>query len=347
MLTSTHLLLVTLALETRSFQTVPAVISRPVLYFPAKISSSKIQHLCSLGLPNHAYITPASGLTNILKPSEILNYFILSGSIFIVLGQWEKAVEALEDAICYPCKDNGTSKIMVEAYKKWILANLLWKGKLPDSPATISVPTMKTFNTIAKPYEAVAELFTTATAVRLRHEVDAGWSVWQQDLNAGLMVKVLSAYQKYQIRSLANIYSAISISEVTAKTWSAETGKRLPDDAATERLVRAMIAEGSLNASVRSNPGGPAILSFEPVQVFTESQMAQKLGVAVRSIEAVTKDLKLTDHRLTEDKEYLKWANKQRKAGNKGSVGMMFAGNEEMDLTWNGPDAFDEDLMSQ
>lgn len=346
MLTSTHCDLVYLALESRTFDFIPAVISRPTLYFPGKLSASKIPHLCNLGLPNHVYITPASGLTKPLKPSEILEYFIFSGSIFIALRQWEKAVQALEDAICFPCRDNATSKIMVEAYKKWILACLLWKGKVDKLPAIISVHTTKAFHAIAKPYESMADLFKTASATRLRQEAEAGRDIWKADCNTHLILEVLAAYQKHQIRGLANIYTTLSISEVTKKTFSAETGNNLSSDLETEKLVRDMITQGSLDASVRQNPGGPAILTFDPVQALSESEMAKKLEAAVKSIQAVTKNLKQTDHKLTEDKEYLKWANKQRRGGNKG-ISALHSGTEEMDLTWTGPDAVDdEDLMS-
>lgn len=345
MLTSTHLSLVNLALESRNFQGVPAVISRPVLYFPGKLNPSRITLLCNLGLPSHAYITQTAGFTRQLKSIEILEYFYYSGCVLIALRQWDKAVEILEDAICYPCKDNATSKVMVMAYKKWILATLLWKGKLGKPPATITIHTLKAFHAIAKPYETIGELFMTSTAQRLKQEVEFGQKIWRDDYNFGLVWEVLGAYQKHQIRALSNVYAALSMSEVTRKTFSGQTGRNLSDDNSTENLIRQMIAEGSLNASIGKNPGGPAILRFEPIQALNESEMAQKLGAAVKSIQAVTKDIKYTDHRLTEDKEYIKWAVQQRKAGNKGPVNSLHSTvGEEMDLNW--PEAAEEDLMS-
>jgi len=49
--------------------------------------------------------------------------------IFLGLNNWQKALHALEVVITAP-SSNSTSVIMVEAYKKWVLANLLAKGKV-------------------------------------------------------------------------------------------------------------------------------------------------------------------------------------------------------------------------
>lgn len=347
MLTSTHLVLVNLALETHHFVNIPGVISRPVLYFPGKIGTSKISPLCNLSLPNHVYISATTGLTKTLKASEVLEYFIYTASIYISMRQWDRALEALEDAICYPCKENGTSKIMVEAYKKWILVSLLSKGKMSTLSASISPHTIRAFHALAKPYEAIADIFSTGTASRLNAEAHAGKHLWRGDSNSSLVRAVLGAYQKHQIRSLAKFYTKLSMSEVTSKTYSADTGMNLPNDQITEQLVRRMIKEGSLNASLGRSASGHTVLNFEKVQALSESEMAQKLEAAIKSIKAVTKDVKQTDHRLTEDKEYLKWAHKQRRAGNKGPVNTLHELSEEMDLTWTAQDAMDEeDLMS-
>lgn len=344
-LTSTHLLLVNLALETRNFASLPAIISRPVLYFSGKISTSRVPQLCNLALPNHVFISPTTGLTKTMKASEVLEYFIYTASIFVAMRQWNQAIEALEDAISYPCKEHSTSKIMVEAYKKWILVSLLSRGKMSKVPASVSSSTLRVFHSMAKPYGTVAEIFMKGTASRLNAEAVAGANFWRTDNNKSLIKAVLGAYQKHQIRGLASVYTTLSMSEVTRKTYSAITGKNLPNDQATEQLVRRMIKEGSLNASLGSNSNGSTILHFEAAQALSESEMAKKLDAALQNIQAVTRDVKQTDHRLSEDREYLRWAHRQRKLGSKGPVNVLHELQEEMDLTWTGPDE-DEDLMS-
>lgn len=49
--------------------------------------------------------------------------------IYTVLKDWDKAIHWLSIVISSPVT-GPVSKIMVEAYKKWLLVNLLGKGKV-------------------------------------------------------------------------------------------------------------------------------------------------------------------------------------------------------------------------
>lgn len=73
------------------------------------------------------YITISSGLTTKLTHKDHLQYFLYGGMIYLGLKKWEKALHLLELAIAAPTT-SSVSQIMVEAYKKWVLASLLGKG---------------------------------------------------------------------------------------------------------------------------------------------------------------------------------------------------------------------------
>lgn len=49
--------------------------------------------------------------------------------IYMTLKKWDRASHFLEIVICAPAP-NSLSKIMVEAYKKWILVSLISKGEV-------------------------------------------------------------------------------------------------------------------------------------------------------------------------------------------------------------------------
>lgn len=261
------------------------------------------------------------------------------GTVYIGLRQWEKARDALENAITFPVKDNAVSKIMVDAYKKWILVKLLLEGR-PGVLANITNShAAKTYHTIAKPYEAVASLFQSATADRLRQEVTAGQEIWQDDGNTGLMLLVLSSYQRFQIRGLGDVYRTLSVSDITRMTESAEPGQQPPSDEATELLISDMITSGVLHASVTHPPEGPAMLTFSPTgPILSELEVKNQIAASLERVKSMSKDIKATDKRLTQDKEYLKWAKNHKKTSKNTPDGLI---GEEM--MWNGGD--DEDLM--
>ena len=55
--------------------------------------------------------------------------------IYMGLQNWERALLFLEIVVVAP-QSNATSMIMVEAYKKWLLVGLLFKGEVRDPSAT-------------------------------------------------------------------------------------------------------------------------------------------------------------------------------------------------------------------
>lgn len=291
-----------------------------------------------------SYITPQAKLTGKLKYLEILEYFLYSGMVFIGMRNWEIALQCLESAVTYPAKEGSVSKVMVDAYKKWILVGLLLEGKLLPLPKTTSSSAAKCYHVMAKPYETFAQIFENGTASRLKAEAEAATGIWSDDHNAGLVLHVLAAYQKFQIRGLANIYSKISIPEIVSHTTSAETGNKLPSPQAAEPLIRNMITSGELHATMSTSANGPSILTFSPKgQVLTERQMQRELATSAERIKALTKEVKQTDRMLTHDKEYIKHVQKQKK-NTKGQGSSQDIGDSA--LEWDDADPLDdEDIM--
>ncbi|TAQ90685.1 hypothetical protein B7494_g1014 [Chlorociboria aeruginascens] len=314
MLTSTRSTLVRLALDLEQYDLVSEITKKPILYFPGSYNQPKPKYICDLSLPPHAYLTTNSGFTSKLKYQEILEYFYICGLVNIGARDWEAALECLENAVAFPTKDSNLSRIMVEAYKKWILLSIITTGKLRPLPRTIGVVIAKQYHILARPYEAVAVIFETASASRLKAEVDYGTKVWSDDCNSGLMICVLASYQKFQIRNLANIYSKVSVQEVNSLTQSAETGARLPTAKAAELLIQSIIEDGSLRASLSHPPKSQQSLTFlsgaEPI---SEVQMEKELASTTDRIRALAQEIKQADRMLSHNKDYLSWAHKMKK----------------------------------
>ena len=65
-----------------------------------------------------------------------MKYFLYGGMIYMALKEWGKALHFLSIVISSPVA-NSISLIMVEAYKKWVLVNLLEKGTVRVDPVFI------------------------------------------------------------------------------------------------------------------------------------------------------------------------------------------------------------------
>ena len=335
-LTHRHQFLLDLALESGDFGSAVPVLDHVILYFPTQNNQVKHKFICELNLPASSYINT----THKPKHIDVLEYFYYGAMVYIGCRRWEDAAEFLESAISYPTKDHAVSKIMVEAYKKWALVSVLAHGKAGSIPKSVTNTASKSFHTIAKPYETLAEIFLSGTASRLKSEAEIGQQIWKDDRNYGLVLHLLAAYQKNQIRNLANVYSQISIPEVHNMTTSAEIGGKLPNQAAAATLVKDMIDAGELQATLSQPTTGPAILTFSVTgPVLSETEMQRELQASAARINFLNTEIKNTDKILTHDKEYIKWAQKQKKNAKNGDQGI--AGS---DMEWNVGD--DEELMS-
>jgi COP9 signalosome complex subunit 3 len=122
-----------LCLLNRSYRHALPVLNRAMYHFPAGPSHAYQAHrqffLCSEHGSSAAYITHASGFTAQVTYKDHLQYFLYGAMIYMALKEWESALHLLRIVISCPVA-NTVSKIMVEAYKKWLLVSLLVKGKV-------------------------------------------------------------------------------------------------------------------------------------------------------------------------------------------------------------------------
>jgi COP9 signalosome complex subunit 3 len=328
MLTSTHCLLARYAYETGCIDPILRLIEKPIAYYPGMASVPSPIHLCDMTLPPPSYMSKI--LTHDLKPQNVLEYDLLCGLIWCSKRNWGNAFDAFERVISYPTKDNGVSQIMSEAYKKWVLVGLLLTGQMPPEPAYTSTAAKKAYNVLARPYTALAELFVTTNAAQLMSDAAKSQQFWAGDGNTTLIAEVLSAYQKWQIIILQDVYSKISIADIRLLTQSAETGTTLASDEEVEALIVDMI-EWDMLRGVLEKPedGKPAYLTFLPDEdKFSEADFAQKLADSARRIKALGTIFKATNERLATSKDYVRHLAREQKkletqGGDKADLGGM------------------------
>jgi len=315
-LTSTHISLVKLAYNTDNIEPALPVLDRSIVYYPGMSSQTPPERLCDLSLPPPTYISRSTSLTTTLKATNVLEYDLLCGMAYIARRSWQKAASALERVITFPTKDGGTSKIMVDAYKKWVLVSLLKDGKHGEPPSITGQAALKQYSVHGKPYTTLAGFFTADDANTLKQEVERNNTIWAEDGNVGLVQEVLSQYQAWQILNLRDVYSKISIPEIRAQTMSAETGAALAADADIEALVQNMIISGMLNGVVQKNDDEVPYLTFlPPASQPSEHEFAQELASTALRLKQLQPIFRATNERLGTNKDWVKHAAKEAKRG--------------------------------
>ncbi|KAF3761126.1 regulation of circadian rhythm and developmental growth [Cryphonectria parasitica EP155] len=343
MLTSHHLTLVNLAFDTDNPESAFYVTDRPVVYFPGMArdqnTSRPNRPLCDMTLPPTEYITEETGLTLKLDVERVLEYEFVSGLLYCSRGYWASAREAFERVITHPTRDGGVSKIMTDAYDKWLLTSLLANGAVPETPTHAGANAQKAYETLSQPYLAVVSCFEEMTAVELKEEIEKHAQIWRRDRNTGLMQEVLAAHQKWQIMDLRDVYSKISLSDIHEETCSAETGEALPDVEDVEALIQSMIQCGMLKGVIEKPDGKPPYLRFLPVsEDLSEAEYQRELASAVQRMKELKDIYTTTNARLSTDPNWIKHLIREQKREKEGANQGPTAGFEAQ--------VEDEDLMS-
>ncbi|KAF5025256.1 hypothetical protein F66182_2722 [Fusarium sp. NRRL 66182] len=319
MFTSTHLALVKLAYQTAWIQPALRVLDCDATFFPGMVGQRDARLLCDSSLHPSAFISIDTGLTESIKSASILEYNLVSALCYMSQRDWAKAFRALDRVITHPLKEKGVSKIMDEAYRRWLLVGLLKDGKEPTLPASTAGMAKNAYTTLGTPYKNIAGHFATTNVGQLKAEVEANRQVWEDDGTASLIAEVVAAYQKWQIINLRDIYKQISIPQLRQATLSAETGEILKDDEEATSLVRGMIESGLLKGELQAaNQGNDLYLHFhEDSDSMTETEFAQEIALRYRNIESLGKQYKAANERLSGSKEYVKHVVREQKRAEK------------------------------
>lgn len=318
MLTSNHLTLVSLAFHTDTADHAFRVLDRQIVYFPSmskdQNKTKNIRLLCDMSLPPADYITPDNGLTAKLTVESVLEYEFLSGLLYCSRFRWESARAAFERVISHPTRDGGVSTIMTDVYSKWLLVSLLVNGRTPEIPANTGANAKKTYETLGKPYAAIASHFDAMAAVSLKEEVERHAPLWRKDRNTGLVRQVLAAHQKWQIMDLRNVYSKVSLADIRRTTCSAETGDVLPSDDEIERLIESMIQSSMLKGVIKKPDGKPPYLQYlSESEELSEADYKEQIASARRKLKDLEIIYKTTNARLSTNQYWVKHVIREQK----------------------------------
>lgn len=303
-----------LAYETDNIQSALPVIDKSIVFYPGMANTHAPQYLCDPSVSPANYMSNLTGLTDLLNSTMVMEYDLLCGLMYVARQNWSKAQAAFERVASFPTKDGGCSKIMVEAYKKWILVALLVNGRGAFTPPHVSAATTKTYQLLASSYLSLAAAFTGESAKHLQTEAAGNAHLWMEDANTGLVEEVLSSYQKWRVLSLQDVYTKISIPEVRKQTMSAETGLPLNTDDDVEMLIQNMIIAGMLKGVIEKNDDGTKFLTFlSPVSHLAEVEFKKELERARTKLKELGPLFHATNQRLSTSKEYIRWAVKETK----------------------------------
>lgn len=258
--------------------------------------------------------------------------------VYMALKRWAKAISFLEIVLSAPAT-NALSMIMVEAYKKYLLAGLLLDGQSHSVPPGMHRNRLRVVQALTVPYNCLVDAFSSHNPTHLYQIVEEGHPTWLNDCNHGLVVQVVDAFRKFSILRLADVYVALPVAEVAHRTSGAAT-----DLSETAAYISTLIDSGQLQASfTESASHQQKILRFvAPSSVpQTESHLYRDLQNHQAELQEMLQQLADSDHRLELCEEFIKRLRslKQRQGSNI-NAGAVDAGGNSLTL-----EDWEEDLM--
>ncbi|QKX58965.1 uncharacterized protein TRUGW13939_06093 [Talaromyces rugulosus] len=341
-LTTTHVLLSRLCLLARTYTLALPVLDHTICQFSTTAdkpnhqqNESEIDITADLRL-----FGPQSNLSH----TDHLRYFLYGGMIYMALKKWNKARHFLSIVISSPAI-NSVSLIMVEAYKKWVLVNLLEKGVVAPLPKVTPPLSIKLYKALAKPYDALASTFVAGEAEKLRGEAEFGHSIWRMDKNTGLVQQVLLAFRKQSVLRLSSTFAAVTTIDVSRRALSGTM-----DTNATERYILSLAIQKQLSASLSHLPGEskPSMLRFSTAgntqSTELESDLEKRLLLQQQKLSLLVHNIRTSDIKLELGREYLDYLRR----GQKHNEGMSKDGGQSGKTKGQDIDPdldFDEDMM--
>ncbi|PWY68059.1 COP9 signalosome complex subunit 3 [Aspergillus heteromorphus CBS 117.55] len=315
-LTSVHIIFLRLSLLSRSYSYALPVIGKPVIWFPTgSVQAYKKyieQPLCSELVSMDSLLSDSFGFSAKLTYRDHTQYFLYGAMVYMALKEWDKSLHWLSIVISSPVNDS-VSKIMVEAYKKWVLVSLLGHGKLVTAPKIISSHVLKVFQSLAKPYLSLSEAFERNDLQRLRLEADVGQSIWRHDNNEGLVSQLFHAHKSFLFLKLGRTFSALTAADVAQQAFTP-----LDSSSKIEEFVAALVMSGSLRATLvhLHGRGNGTMLHFsrlpEPY-ITRERCMRTQLAKEGRALEIITNGADQCSNELMMGNENLQLVSKNQK----------------------------------
>ena len=265
---------------------------------------------------------------------------------------WEhndRASLFLELVLSTPGAGNPVNSFMVEAYKKLILVNLVWRGRPPALSHIVEAPVQRTLNQLAKVYEVLYECFKSRNLAKFDAEIDAAATVLSDEGNMGLANATAQALRRWRVLDLQRHYAAMPVELVATHLGTSP--------AAALQLLQAMIQDGYLQASIAPSKqtsqlqNGASSADWSTVRFHawdkagapstTTDSAEEQIKARLARIEALSAAVREADRRFSLSREYGDWLRRNKRAGDAGALA--YEDPMEMDA---GFEERDEDIMA-
>ncbi|KAG2300497.1 hypothetical protein Bca52824_036969 [Brassica carinata] len=236
------------------------------------------------------------------QPRDFYLYCYYGGMICIGLKRFQKASELLYNVVTAPMYQ--VNAIAVEAYKKYILVNLIHSGQFSGSlPKCASSAAQRHFKTWCTPYYEVGNRYNDGKIRELEAVVVAHSSDFEEDNNLGLVKQAVSSLYKRNILRLTQKYLTLSLQDIANMVQLANAKE-------AEMHVLQMIQDGQIHALINQKDG--MVRFLEDPEQYKTSEMIEVMDSVIQRTIGLSKNLLAMDESLSRDPLYLGKVGRER-----------------------------------
>lgn len=136
-----------------------------------------------------------------------------------------------------------TSLIQLDAYKKYILVELIHRAKLPEFPRTTHNNVRRALEILSVPYLDLADVFLQ-DSTNVNQVVEKYRADFARDGNTGLLNSALASIPSHKILKISQVYSSLRLSQIGSKLSISESE--------VKGTLASMVADNRISATIDS-----------------------------------------------------------------------------------------------
>lgn len=240
---------------------------------------------------------------------DVRLYLYYAGMAWIGNGKWEEAIEVLRACVQVPAQ--GCSAIVLEAYKKFILASLIHRGTA-EQLSKYFIPSIQRHSKQYAVYDELAAACGSNSLEALHKLILQHKETLVKDRNFGLAKQLFQALQRRIVHSLTKTFVTLSLDDITERIKTENIQE-------TESFIVQCIKRGDIQASISQKDG---MVSFQGSSIDSSSNANQtrtELDERLRQFMKLHHTIEQADYEMTIDPKYIEKMIGADKTGPMGS----------------------------
>jgi COP9 signalosome complex subunit 3 len=245
-----------------------------------------------------------------LESRDVRLYLYYGGVAYCGLKQWTKAIDFFKAVISAPAI--VPSAIMVEAYKKYVLASLLAHGQVDSVPRYTTSALLRHLKQLCAPYDELATAYQTHSTDDLHKCAESNHEAFVKDATMGLVKQVIQSLYRRNIQRLTRTYITLSLDDISKNV-------KLTNKEEAERFVLECISRGEIFASVSQKDG---MVSFnESPEQYDTNITLRDLDEKLHHTMSLTATLQEVDEQVALSQKYIEKTLVSERSGGRWPAG--------------------------